>query len=286
MPDIVLLRFYTFSASLMAVALLPSVAFRHREMVRRSLTLLVLLHLFCLAMWLGALAFTVLIALILSLGLCELSRHVRISRPLFIAPGLAVFLIMLYQSNALIPAFPLFLAIAAITFLCDRHRVRHPVFLVGFALFLLAPAAASLVRLFEMHVNRVISLLFLLQWNNVFGLLFGKLFGRTHLFKTISPGKTLEGYLSGGVGVLLGLFLLHSYIPVFPSWDTGADLMRIGVIFLFGNAGDLLFSTLKRKLDIKDFGRLLPGHGGVLDRFDDILFVTPIFYLMAGYGLI
>jgi phosphatidate cytidylyltransferase len=55
---------------------------------------------------------------------------------------------------------------------------------------------------------------------------------------------------------------------------------------VLGNAGDLLFSSLKRKLDIKDFGSILPGHGGVLDRFDNILFVSPTLFLLIRLGLI
>ena len=101
---------------------------------------------------------------------------------------------------------------------------------------------------------------------------FGKAFGRTKLFERISPGKTWEGWIGGtllclGVSYVLSLFLLDMDLP---HW-IGVAL----IVSVFGVLGDLVESMLKRSLQVKDSGSLLPGHGGILDRFDSLLMVVP-----------
>jgi len=101
---------------------------------------------------------------------------------------------------------------------------------------------------------------------------FGKAFGKTKLFERISPGKTWEGWLGGtllclGVGYVLSLYLLDLDLP---HW-LGVAL----IVAVFGVLGDLVESMLKRSLQVKDSGSLLPGHGGILDRFDSLLMVVP-----------
>jgi len=101
---------------------------------------------------------------------------------------------------------------------------------------------------------------------------FGKAFGRTKLFERISPGKTWEGWLGGtllclGVSYVLSLFLQDMDLP---HW-IGVAL----IVSVFGVLGDLVESMLKRSLQVKDSGSLLPGHGGILDRFDSLLMVVP-----------
>jgi len=101
---------------------------------------------------------------------------------------------------------------------------------------------------------------------------FGKAFGKTKLFERISPGKTWEGWLGGtllclGVSYVLSLFLHDLDLP---HW-IGVAL----IVAVFGVLGDLVESMLKRSLQVKDSGSLLPGHGGILDRFDSLLMVVP-----------
>ncbi len=101
---------------------------------------------------------------------------------------------------------------------------------------------------------------------------FGKTFGRTKLFERISPGKTWEGWFGGtflclGVAYILSIFL--DDLDLF-HW------LGVGVIVaIFGVLGDLVESMLKRSLNVKDSGTLLPGHGGILDRFDSLIMVVP-----------
>jgi phosphatidate cytidylyltransferase len=102
----------------------------------------------------------------------------------------------------------------------------------------------------------------------------GKAFGKRKLWPEISPNKTIEGSL-GGVVCAVIVALLFS---IFTNID--ASLMQLFVITIvlsiFGQIGDLVESALKRHFNVKDSGRILPGHGGILDRFDSLLFVWPL----------
>ncbi|RME14110.1 MAG: hypothetical protein D6797_09610 [Bdellovibrio sp.] len=107
----------------------------------------------------------------------------------------------------------------------------------------------------------------------------GRFWGKTPLMPEVSPSKTLEGSLGGLIGSLVGALC---YIPFLHfSWDK-AFLLGIGVAFL-GQSGDLVASLLKRQAHVKDSGNLLPGHGGILDRIDGVLFAGPFVFVVANY---
>lgn len=104
--------------------------------------------------------------------------------------------------------------------------------------------------------------------------IFGQLFGRTKLFPTISPGKTLEGILGGIISVIITAVILSDVLRI----DTKQALVCGLAIILFAFSGDFLASLVKRRSNVKDFSRLIPGHGGVLDRFDSLVFTGFGFY--------
>lgn len=122
----------------------------------------------------------------------------------------------------------------------------------------------------------VVVMLILLVWtNDTFAYLSGRLFGRTKLFERISPNKTWEGTIGGIAFTLLlgGIFGFYTNNgEQFYFWVFGAALIAPCAIL-----GDLFQSMMKRSLNIKDSGNILPGHGGILDRFDALLFTVPFF---------
>jgi phosphatidate cytidylyltransferase len=124
---------------------------------------------------------------------------------------------------------------------------------------------------------------FLLMWANDSGAyIVGSLIGKHKLFERISPKKTWEGFFGGAVFTLLAAWLVSHFLHEI-------DLIHwilVGIItFSIGTIGDLFESQLKRGVDMKDSGKILPGHGGILDRFDSILLSAPIVfvYLMIFY---
>lgn len=108
----------------------------------------------------------------------------------------------------------------------------------------------------------------------------GSLFGRHKLFPSVSPGKTWEGSLGGGVLTLAVSQLLAHYEPLLTPLQWAGFAL---VVVVFGTWGDLVESLFKRRLGIKDSGKILPGHGGMLDRFDSSLLAIPaiVVYLCA-----
>ncbi|MGI9548201.1 MAG: phosphatidate cytidylyltransferase [Flavobacteriaceae bacterium] len=119
--------------------------------------------------------------------------------------------------------------------------------------------------------------IFILIWiNDSFAYLVGRTLGRTKLFTRVSPKKTVEGAVGGFVFTLIGTYFLAKYEPILSSnqW-----LILAVVVVIFGILGDLIESKLKREAGVKDSGAILPGHGGMLDRLDSMIFAAPFAYL-------
>lgn len=102
----------------------------------------------------------------------------------------------------------------------------------------------------------------------------GQLIGKRKIFSKLSPNKTFEGFLGGTVAAVLTTMLFHSWMG-FSLWSAFLVGLFLSVACL---AGDLAASWCKRVNHLKDFGTLLPGHGGILDRFDSLLFAGPVFW--------
>lgn len=114
---------------------------------------------------------------------------------------------------------------------------------------------------------------------DIFGFFVGSQFGKTRLAPHISPNKTVEGLIGGMTGSIIVAVLIVKQIH---PWGGLGDAFALGItVAIMAPLGDLAESMLKRDLGIKDFGTLLPGHGGVLDRFDAILFCLPAVYFLA-----
>ncbi len=109
----------------------------------------------------------------------------------------------------------------------------------------------------------------------------GMLFGKHKLAPAVSPKKTVEGALGGLVGSVVCMILFGGVVGLFGCFLSWPFLLLSGVLgAVAGQLGDLSFSVIKRECGIKDYGRLLPGHGGVLDRFDSVIFTGPLLWLL------
>lgn len=120
----------------------------------------------------------------------------------------------------------------------------------------------------EYNSYTILGLFFMIWANDSGAYLIGKLFGKHHLFKRVSPAKTWEGWIGGSVctAMVAGLLIRYNIELNYSNWIAMAL-----IIIVAGPFGDLVKSRLKRSLNVKDSGKLLPGHGGVLDRFDSLL---------------
>ena len=117
--------------------------------------------------------------------------------------------------------------------------------------------------------------------NDIGALFVGSAVGKTPLRQWISPNKSFEGFL-GGTALTLGAMVLVNVAGRSKTWNSLGDLLLLGlVISIMAPIGDLTESMFKRNLDVKDFGSIIKGHGGVLDRFDGFLFVMPAVYFLT-----
>jgi len=118
---------------------------------------------------------------------------------------------------------------------------------------------------------------FLLVWfNDTFAYLFGSKFGKHKLFPRISPKKSWEGAIGGGVTTLIAGMALA---PLIDGLTFTHTLVIAAIVVVFGSFGDLIESMFKRCIEVKDSGHIMPGHGGVLDRLDSILFALPAIFV-------
>lgn len=129
--------------------------------------------------------------------------------------------------------------------------------------------------LFEDYQGKIILGIFILIWIYDTGAyVFGMLLGKNRLFPRISPKKSWEGFFGGMLSAMVAAYFLSKYLIIFNlTWYAIAV-----IIVVFGTFGDLTESMFKRSLNIKDSGKILPGHGGILDRFDGILLAIPIIF--------
>ena len=121
---------------------------------------------------------------------------------------------------------------------------------------------------------------FILVWvNDTFAYLVGKSIGKHKLLERISPKKTIEGFLGGLIFALIASFFIYKYseLLTIKNW-----LVIALIVVVFGTIGDLIESKFKREAGVKDSGTIMPGHGGILDRLDSVIFAAPfVFYYLT-----
>ncbi len=130
----------------------------------------------------------------------------------------------------------------------------------------------------------IIGGVFILIWfNDSFAYLVGKNFGKRKLLERISPKKTVEGFIGGLGGAILASFLIFKCLEIYKPELTVQFNLIVWIIMaviasIFGTIGDLIQSKFKRQAGVKDSGILMPGHGGLYDRLDSIIFASPFIY--------
>ena len=153
----------------------------------------------------------------------------------------------------------------------SKYSINDAFYLIGGLLFLgISMSLLILVR--SIDLNLLIFLLIIPMVTDIFAYITGMLIGKHQLLKEISPKKTVEGMIGGTImGVFVGAMFYHTLVdPLFPKIELLAICTFLSVL---GQYGDLVFSAIKRYFGKKDFSNLIPGHGGILDRLDSIIFV-------------
>ncbi len=153
-----------------------------------------------------------------------------------------------------------------------------------FSAIMLPALLSALLLIFQMENGKILVLIpFLAAWMTDTGAYFtGVFFGRHKLAEKISPKKTIEGSI-GGIVVCILSFLVFGRIAG-SSLDISVNYLGLAlaalVLSLIAQIGDLSFSIIKREYNIKDYGVIFPGHGGILDRFDSVMFTVPAAFIL------
>ena len=256
----------------------------------RIATALVGIPLMLAAIWAGGIAFTIFIALA-SLGSCwELARMIRNagseSSPIWsVVLGATVLSRFVTDDWILIAWGVLFL------FLLDMLR-KDPGPVIGRIMGTLIPVLYPVWMLSYFIDIRVLAdsvlsandaffltfLLFLLIWVTDTGAYYcGKMLGKHKFSPSISPNKTWEGTIGGLAAAVLLSVVFKLFVITALTWGDAIVLALLGGFW--GQLGDLLESALKRSAGVKDSGSILPGHGGMLDRFDSLIFTAPAYFI-------
>lgn len=243
---------------------------------------------------LGGWPFKVLIMVLGVLGMYELmkvrSEEKNIPLLLRIFAYLFVILFLYLSTDFYNPGYTLDYRIFAILFLLflvpivfindtKKYNINDALYLIGGCLFL-SFAFNTFILIRSVDLVYMIYILLITIMTDTFAYFTGYFIGKHKLCEKISPNKTIEGAVGGSlIGTVIAT-LFYIYVI-----NNGANiLVVIGVTLLFsiiGQIGDLLFSSIKRYYKVKDFSNLIPGHGGILDRVDSLIFViiTYIFFM-------
>ena len=142
------------------------------------------------------------------------------------------------------------------------------------------PAHLTFLGDFRYGYAYILFLLIATELNDVAAFTAGRLFGKRPLVSRISPKKTVEGVLGSLAATIAFVWAVRFWLPGF---HLGLLALSVLIVWIGGTVGDLVISVVKRDIGIKDMGVLIPGHGGLLDRLDSLIFTAPLFFHMVNH---
>jgi len=267
-------------------------------MLKRTLTSIVALPILAAAVVFGDLPLKLLVFALVAIGMVELYGALGGGKLKIIHyvgfVFAAVYLLLIDKLNntntmtIILISFMLCVSTMLVIFHKTINIVDCAETFFGFCYVAVLMSTIYLIRQFEPNGSIIVWLVFITAWGSdtgayIFGWLFGR-HGRHRLIPSLSAKKTWEGAVGGALTATV-LSLLYGFVlnRFFPN-EEPMSMLVFGIVGAFGGIfsqfGDLTASAIKRHTNIKDFGKLLPGHGGILDRFDSVLFTSPAVFLV------
>lgn len=253
---------------------------------------------FALAVVVGPIGSVVLFALLSFLALREFitlvptrpSDHRALLWSFFVIPPLQYLLVGLHWYGLftiLIPVYAFLFLALRIAISGDTTHFLERVSAIQWALMICVYSLSYAPALLGLSIRGhgtpgptlLLFLVIVVQGSDVLQYVFGKLFGRRKIAPHVSPSKTLEGF-AGGIAAATILGALIWWATPFTFWQAGLQAL---VIALTGFGGGLVMSAIKRDRGVKDFGNMIAGHGGILDRVDSLTFAAPIFFHITRF---
>lgn len=257
-----------------------------KDLKTRTLTGIIGFSLLVFIVSMGKLYLSISICIVSIIGLWEFYRalnniNIKPIKLLGYLSAIGIFISNIYKDLPLEFIFYI-LMVFLLTSLLFNSKIR--VIDVATTLLGILYIPFFLFYIYKLDGSKYIWLVFLIAFGtDTFAYIFGNLFGKNKLCPDISPNKTKEGALGGIFGSLV-IALIFGYFTYAES------LLKLGVLSIFASIisqiGDLVASRIKRMVKIKDYGFIFPGHGGIIDRFDSIIFSAPLIYYYVQYFLI
>lgn len=270
-------------------------------MLKRILTAIVALPIVVLLLWANnTILFLIAMTLVSVLAVGEVLLATKYFSNKGIAAVCMIFVAALpsiLTFDVLIPFFPMisaaFLLTMFVIMLFDHEHVKfEEISLMAFVSFLVPISLSTMIFMqknFEFGIYYVV-LALLIPWISDAGAYFvGSAMGKHKMAPKISPKKSWEGFFGGLITAVISVIIVGFSYPWIDSMINGVKSFTVNVPMLvilavigtvLGVIGDFSASLLKRQCMVKDFGSILPGHGGILDRFDSVLFVAPFLYFV------
>ena len=219
---------------------------------------------------------------LVSLEYCRLNKFpVWVGIPLLaVIAGVLHWVVPSWVDPTLIVSFNIVVNLALLYWLFKADGVLIPALkpLVFLGYLCLGIGSLSLLPLDNEVFNyKVVIAVFLMLWaNDSFAYLVGRNFGKTKLMERVSPKKTVEGFLGGALGAIGIGIAAHMIYGVYGLWNW---IILAVIVVVFGTLGDLVQSKMKREAGVKDSGVIMPGHGGLYDRMDSLIYAAPFVYI-------
>lgn len=264
-------------------------------MKKRILSAVIMTIIFIPLLVLGGKGFAVLMSILAVFGLYELLKIKETKTKIPTIMKFFAYLIVLFLSlsnmnaidfhytiNYKVISLIIFAFLLPLVFLHDneKYNISDALFLIGCTLFL--GYSFNLIMVIRNYdLMYIIYLLLIAIITDTFAFITGILIGEIKLAPMISPLKTVEGMIGG---TIMGVFVATCFYHVFinPNFSLVILLLITTGLSLVGQMGDLVFSMIKRYYNQKDFSNLIPGHGGILDRFDSLIFIALASILVIG----
>lgn len=256
----------------------------------RSLTGLLFVSLLIAAVIIHPYAYAAIALLFSGIAVWELARMFLIQEKIifqalrvFISTAFFIVLSTMFLQIKIPYAEAILLILLALIFALGFFTQRKNTLTSLFAIFyVVVPFVLSISFLFEakqnidlLHSSEILLSIYILIWiNDSFAYIFGSLLGKHKIYPLISPKKSWEGFFGGAIIT----FIVAVLFACFFSRSISTYIVLSFIVVVFGTIGDFLESQLKRKCKIKDSSSILPGHGGILDRFDSFLLIIPILF--------
>ena len=269
-------------------------------MLKRIITAIISIGLFIpVCIFSNTIIFPVDIAILSLVGVYEISRclgfhkNLWLSIPLYLlAASLPVFRVFVSTNSFFLSHVPiafigvLFYMLAYVMLRKNKDNLSDVLTLYTLSIFVMSGFSSIMMIRFMHNGSKIYLLAFLGAWIcDTFAYFTGVFLGKHKLIPEISPKKTIEGSI-GGVLFSIGGFAIYALImnSYFGANLSYAKLCIFGLILaIVSQFGDLIASSIKRQYEIKDFGIIFPGHGGILDRFDGVLLVAPTLYVLNHF---